>query len=119
MSASAVFNITIYQGATFRSRSTWKAGTPSVPVDLTGCTARMQIRPTVVSDTVFASLTTENGGITLGDDAGTVAIYISDEDTAAFTWASGFYDLEIEFPSGDVHRYLEGKVKVKPEVTRG
>lgn len=118
MSAPAVVNLTIYQGATFRSLSTWKSGTPSLPVDLTGCTARMQIRPTIASTTVYVTLTTENGGITLGDDAGTVAVFISDEDTAAFTWATGFYDLEIEFPSGDVRRLLAGKVKVSPEVTR-
>lgn len=118
MSAPAVVNITIYQGATYRSLDTWKTGATPAPVDLTGCTARMQIRPTVASDTVFASLTTENGGITLGDDAGTIAVYISDEETAAFNWTAGFYDLEIEFPSGDVRRLIEGKVKVRPEVTR-
>lgn len=120
MAAPGKINLTIYQGATFRNLSTWKAGDPTpTPVDLTGCTARMQIRQTVAASTAYATLTTENGGIILGDDAGTVEIYISDEDTAAYSWTTGFYDLEIEFPSGEVRRLIEGKVTVKPEVTRG
>lgn len=118
MSAPAVIPLTIYQGATFRSLCTWKAGTPAVPVDLTGCTARMQIRPAAGSPTVLASLTTENGGISLGGSSGTVAIYISADETAGFSWSAGYYDLEVEFLSGDVRRLLSGKVKVSQEVTR-
>lgn len=49
--AAAKLKLVIEQGATFRKTLTWKAGTPSVPVDLTGCTARMHIRA-VITDAV-------------------------------------------------------------------
>jgi hypothetical protein len=118
MTKPAKLKLTIYQGATFRKRLTWSAGTPAVPVDLTGCTARMQVREEVDSDTPLLTLTTENDRITLGDDEGTIDLYVSDEDTADIDWSSGVFDLEIEHPGGEVTRLAEGSVGVSPEVTR-
>ena len=67
MTTPAKLKLTIYQGATFRKRLTWKGPLPAqTPIDLTGCTARMQVRPEVESSTVLLELTTANGGITLG-----------------------------------------------------
>jgi len=108
--------LVIDQGSTFRKRLTWKAGT--VPVDLTGCTARMQIRSEVASPDVLASLTTENGGITLGGVAGTIDLYISSVATTLFTWEEGVYDIEFVMGNGDVARKIVGTVKVSLEVTR-
>lgn len=119
MSAAPVkLPLKIYQGATFRKVVTWKAGDPAVPVDLTGCTARMHVRAKLEDAAPLLSLTTANGGIVLGDELGTVTIYLSDEATAAISWVSGVYDLEIEFTNGDVRRFLYGAVTVSKEVTR-
>lgn len=116
--AAAKLKLAIEQGATFRKVLTWKAGTPAVAVDLTGCTARMQIRKEIANATPYVELTTENGGIELGDVAGTITLFISPTDTAAFTWTTGVYDLEIEFSPTDVRRLVYGSVTVSPEVTR-
>lgn len=118
MTTPAKLKFTIYQGATFRKRLTWKAGTPPALVDLTGCTARMQIRAEVESATPLLSLTTENNRIVLGGSAGTTSLYVSAEDTAAITWDGGVFDLEIVHPSGEVTRLAQGTVGVSPEVTR-
>lgn len=117
MSAFKV-SLKIDQGATFAKLVTWNAGTPPAPVDLTGCTARMQARPKIESPTVLLDLTTANGGIVLGDALGTVEIKLTDEQTEAITWASAVYDLEIVFANGDVRRLLQGGITVSPEVTR-
>lgn len=117
MSASKL-NLAIDQGATFRKTITWQAGDPSLPVDLSGCTARMQIRPSVSSADVLLSLTTENDGISLGGSAGTVEIVVEDTQTSGVAWREGVYDLEVVLANGDVRRLLEGKVKLSPEVTR-
>lgn len=108
----------IDQGATFRKRLVWSTGTPAVPVDLTGYTARMQIRADIASPTVLHELTTENGGITLGGATGQIDLYISAAATAAFAWQAGVYDLELVAPNGDVTRLIEGTVQVSREVTR-
>lgn len=111
-------NITIIQGATLDLLVTWRAGDPPAAVNLTGCTARMQIREKITSDTALVSLTTENGGIVLGGTAGTIRRFMSAEDTAELDWKTGVYDLEIEFADGTVRRLLAGSVVVSPEVTR-
>lgn len=111
-------NITIIQGATLRDVTTWKAGDPALPVDLTGCTARMQVRARVEDPIPLLDLTTANGGIILGGTAGTVTVYLSATATAAIQWKAGVYDLEIEFGNGDVRRLMAGSVSVSPNVTR-
>jgi hypothetical protein len=117
--AAAKLPLKIDQGATFIKDVTWKAGKPAVAVDLTGAKARMQIREKIDAPAVLLELTTENGGIALGGAAGTVALRIEAVATAAITWRTGVYDLEIEFADGTVRRLLFGGVSVSPEVTRG
>lgn len=116
--APAKLPLKIYQGATFRKVVTWKVGDPAVPVDLTGCSARMHVRAKLEATTPLLVLTTENGGIALGGTEGTVTLYVSDSDTSALDWVAAVYDLEIEFTNGDVRRLLYGAVTVSKEVTR-
>lgn len=116
--AAAKLKLIVEQGATFRKVLTWKAGTPAVPVDLTGCTARMQMRGEITDAAPLVTLTTENNGIVLGGVAGTIILQITATATAAFVWTTSVYDLEIQFPSGDVRRLVYGPVSVTPGVTR-
>lgn len=116
--AAAKIKLSIEQGATFTKTVTWKTGKPALPVDLTGCVARMQVREKVDSTAVLLTLTSADGRITLGGAAGTVVLRVDADDTAAITWKGGVYDLEIEFADGTVRRLLAGTVSVSPEVTR-
>lgn len=118
MAAPFKHNITIIQGATLADVTTWRAGTPPVAVDLTGCTARMQARGKITDTATLLDLTTENGGISLGGVAGTVTINLSAAASAAITWKAAVYDLEIVFANGTVRRLFSGSISVSPEVTR-
>lgn len=111
-------NLKIKQGSTFNDVVIYKAGDPAVPVDLTGCAARMQIRSDIDSPTVLLELTTTNGGIILGGVAGTITLRIEEPVTASLAWECAVYDLEIIFANGDVQRKMEGSVTVSPGVTR-
>lgn len=114
-------NLKIDQGATYDKVVTWKLGAKgatAVPVDLTGCTARSQIRAEIDSTAVLLDLTTENGRIELGGPDGTIRILIDATTTAAIDWESGVYDLEVVFAGGRVDRRLAGNVSVSKEVTR-
>lgn len=113
--AAANYDFTIEQGATEVRTFTWKtsAGTP---IDLTGYTARMQLRPMLTSETKLLDLTTENGGITLGGVNGTVVVTISASQTAALT-RGGVYDLEL-VNGPIVTRFVQGTVSISKEVTR-
>lgn len=112
----AKHNFYVYRGATFSEQIEWKdeSGTP---VNLTGFTARMHMRETLEAADPFLTLTTENGGITLGGVAGTIELLASATQTTAITATSGVYDLEL-VSGANVTRLLEGLVIISPEVTR-
>lgn len=110
------YNLNIDAGATFSLSITWKDANNNA-VDITNYTARMQIRKTYNSDTAMVNLTTENGGISLTNAAnGVLSVNITPAQTAALS--NGFYDLEIESPTGVVSRLIQGSVMVSKEVTR-
>lgn len=113
---AALYNTTIEKGATFRKTFVWRDSDGEL-VDLTGFTARMQIRRSVTSSTAEVSLTSSSG-IVLGTTNGQAQVTISATVTAALEFTSGVYDLEFEDADGFVTRLVEGSVQVKPEVTR-
>lgn len=110
------YDFCIPAGATFLRVIRYKAD--GANVNLTGYTARMQIRPTAASATTTLSLTTENGRIALGGTAGTITLSISATDTAAITAGRYVYDLELVSAGGIVTRLLQGVVTVSANVTR-
>lgn len=119
------YDLTIEQGTTFTAQFTWRiddgSDPPSGPiVDLTGATARMQIRQNTTSMNFYVELTTENGRITLapGNVSPNVSLFISSLDTAKLNFATGVYDLEIVTADGIVTRLLKGNVVMDKEVTR-
>ena len=80
----------------------------------------MQVRPTYESSTVLLELTTENGGITLGDTDGSIALFVDDTVMISIDEGIYVYDLELVAPSADlfVYKILTGNFAVRSEVTR-
>jgi tRNA threonylcarbamoyladenosine modification (KEOPS) complex Pcc1 subunit len=109
-------DLCIPQGATFSRVIRWKAD--GALVNLTGYSARAQIRPSASSATTTLSLTTENSRIALGGTAGTITLSISATDSAALTAGRYVYDLELVSAGGIVTRLLQGIVTVSANVTR-
>ena len=144
--AAAEKELDVEQGATFFLGFTWyppgptdpETGLPTgSPHDLTGCTARMQMRKKQ-GDPILLTATSEDPGdpldpllvaagagrITLGGVTGRIEITLTDEDTDLLTFSQGRYDLEVEWPQqpGElrprVDRVLQGKVNVSPNITQ-
>jgi len=111
------YNFKINKGATFQLQLVWRDADTN-PVNLTGYTARMQIRPTLASETILADLTTVNSKITLGGALGTIDLLLTATETAALEGTTAVYDLELQDASGFVTRLVEGSVELRPEVTR-
>lgn len=84
------------------------------PVDLTDCTARMDIRDS--AGVLLLSLTTENGRLVIAAP-GRLIITLTAAETTAITWSAGSYDLELHMSNGDVTRWAQGAVSVSREVT--
>lgn len=109
-------NFKIRKGSTLRRTVTYYTDTTqATPIDLTGCTARMQIRDE--DGVLLYALTTENGGLTLGDAAGTITFYLSDTDTAAVTGSAYTYDFELVDTILDVHPLVAGSFTFLEQVT--
>ena len=115
---AGLYNITADQGATFSRTVTWRDSARQA-INVTGYTARMQVRPTTGSSTVILSLTTENDRIELGGATGQVTITVSAADMANVAADKYVYDLELIAPStGVVNRLIQGNFVVRGEVTR-
>ena len=89
----------------------------NAPVILTSYTARMQIRAKLTDTAVIKELTTENGGIVIDAANHTITIAISAADTAAFTFSSAVYSLEL-VSGTEVSQLLAGNMTLVKEVTR-
>lgn len=122
----AVIDHVVYQGATFRKLYSLTTGTPPRPFDLTGFKGRAQLRPSIDSDEVIATLTTENGGFIIEiirDDNDAIVecrwgLYMGPAQTAAFDFKKCVYDAELEDAVGDVGRIAKGEMELDKEVTR-
>jgi hypothetical protein len=107
--------ITCQQGSTFTRRLVYKIN--KEVVNLTGYTARMQVRESHSSPTFIVELTVGNG-ITITGATGQISITITAGATATIQPGTYVYDIELVAPNTTVQRLLEGKFVVTPEVTR-
>jgi hypothetical protein len=125
--AAGRYDITLEQGATFDLPLRYR--TPSgTPVNLTGYTARMQVREAPASSVFveFNSSLTSNGFIFITGSAenredganGNLRVFMTAANSAALPRFAGRYDLELRDASGYVTRLIEGQFRVEPEITR-
>jgi hypothetical protein len=129
--AAGKYSFTIEQGATLDFEIRYKDSDGN-PISLEGYTGRMQIRPTVDSDTVYLTLSSllnsdgtglnfsgSNGSTPVS--SGSIGIYVASCTSSLLDFNEAYYDLELYEGSGDCAytiRLLEGKVKLSKEVTR-
>ena len=126
------YSLYIEQGTTVNFEIQYKdvAGNP---VNLTGYGARMQIRPSVDSSTVYltlsSSLQPDGTGLSMSGSApykplssGSIGVYIASCTSSMLNFTDAVYDLEIFVPNGTdcptVTRILQGPVRLSKEVTR-
>ena len=117
-SAPAVeMDLTVEQGTDY-AQSFRRQDSLGEIVNLTGYTARMQVRRSVSEPTFLLELTTENGGLVIDGLAGQITIVIRDDQTTGASWRRGRFDIELISPAGRVSRFLFGRLELLREVTR-
>jgi len=109
-------NFVCPQGSTFKRTLTYTLD--NAPIDLSGYSARLQVREAYYSTEPILSIASSGSGIYIGGSAGTIDILISDSQTSQLPAGTHVYDLEIISPSLEVNRLIEGNWTVTPEVTR-
>ena len=110
--AAGKHNFTLEQGSTFNREITVQENNQAL--NLTGYSARMQMRSTHDSSTIALTFTASVSNAAQGK----IQLSASATNTAAVEEGMYVYDLEIESGSSGVTRLLEGQVTVTPEVTR-
>jgi hypothetical protein len=112
------------QGETFVRVVTWCTGPTTAAcvagtgtyVNLTGFTAKLQLRDTV-SGTVIDDFT-ETTGLALGGAAGTITWTVTATETAALPVGSLAYDLRLTSGTSVVTYLLAGHVAVQKRITQ-
>ena len=112
--SAAIYNIEIEQDTDWSDSMVWKTGTANTIVNLTGYTAKMYIKSTYSSSTYIATLTTENGCITLGGVLGTITLSLSNTVTKLLPVGSYVYDLTLISSGGQKYRLIEGYADISP-----
>jgi hypothetical protein len=88
------------------------------PVNLTGFTARMQLREKLDSTTILAEYTTENGKLIVDTATSKVTINVDAITTAGYTFNTAVYSLELVSSGGQVNQLITGNITLVKEVTR-
>lgn len=116
----ATLNLVVIRGDTyevfFRVRAKNANGTPGEYINLTGYTAKSQIRATSKSVSVSAEF-----ACTIADQVtvpGGVLLRLTPVQTAAILEDTGAWDVQLSTVS-DTYTYISGTVTIKDDVTRG
>lgn len=110
-----LFPITLERGITRRISMTLSMR--GEPVDLTGYTARLQVREDARSNDVMLELSTENGGIEIDGPDGLITLIFAADKAGVVTFAAE-YDMVIS-EAGESVRLIYGPITPVQTITRG
>lgn len=88
------------------------------PKDLSGYSAKMQVRAEPNSSVLIELTSTPAAGITVTGVSGTIGIVMTAAETAALTFQHGIYDVMLTSGAGVVTYLLRGEFTLLPRVTR-
>lgn len=114
MAIAGIYNITMDQGAQWTLTVVYDDNNGN-PIDLTGYTSRMQVRPKFSADAVL-TLSSPSSGIVITGATGTLDLTATTAQTGDIP--GGFYVYDLEITSGGVvTRLMQGNVTVRDQVT--
>ena len=122
---AATLDLFMEQGASFKRTLIFKdSQVVPVEIDLTGNVYKAEIRKTISGDLVAEFVCTVLDQVT---NKGEMTMYLSDEQTEAIVMKPQntqtralekfTYDMEVEYPSGDKDRVIQGVISISPGVT--
>lgn len=125
--AAGKYNFIIEQGSQHEVSFRYKLASGSYQ-SLTGYRVRMSVKDHITDTTYVYRATSDSTADSgyaqdftiptqAGDDIGVFTLTIADSTTTNFTFNQGVYDLELIDSGDNVERLLEGKFKIKPQVS--
>lgn len=111
-----VSNIEIEETMDYTLSLTYRDETTNLPVDLTGYSAELELRPNFGSPSSLLTLSTDNGRIVLGGDSGAIdATFLpidTDQSQLYTAWSRAAYDLVLTDPTGKKKKILKGFITI-------
>lgn len=115
---STSVNIEIDQGSNQTYEFTWVDDSTNLPVDITGYTAKMQVRNRNISAALVMEYSDSIGNIWLGGNSGIIRILFAPADFIEYNWPNYEFDLFMTRTSdGMVTKLLNGFLSISPRVT--
>lgn len=108
--------ITLKRGDTLELEFQWLDGT-GFPVDLTGCTARLQMRNRAGNE-VLECTCGSSDGLEIVTAEGKVRWREEASSTASFSLGTYYFDLEVTFPDSTVRSTETVQLIVETDITR-
>jgi len=109
----AQYNVKIWRNDSWAQTFALLADT--TPIDLSGSTILIQVRPTPTSSVVALELSTDDSSIGIGGVDNNQITLNKIVDIAASTYV---YDMNVTFPSGEVKTYLWGNFIVSEDISK-
>ena len=110
-------NFEVDQNATFTFQVQYTEEDEVTPLDLTGATAKMQVRDTAGGAKLAFTLTSPSGGITIDGPNGTLSIKCTPTQTSKMFYPKSSYDIMIVDTNGNKIKLLEGFMTLNRSVT--
>ena len=105
-------DFTLFQGATWEHAFVVLNEVTLLPLDISGCTAKLQAREDVDDVTPVIDISGQIGGAN-----GQVKFVIDPIMSEGKTWETSGYDAELTWPGGKKDKLGYGKFKLKREYT--
>lgn len=109
-------NFEVDQNTTFTFQIEYLDTTDS-PIDLTGASAKMQVRDTQGGSKIACTLTSPSGGITIDGPEGLLTIKMTPTQTNKLFYPKSAYDIMVIDTNGNKIKILKGFLTLSRSVT--
>ena len=110
-------NWEVDQNATFKFQIQYTQEDEITPIDLTGATAKMQVRDTKGGSKLAFTLTSPVGGISIDQPNGILNITMTPTQTNKLFYPKSAYDIMVIDSNGNKIKLLEGFMTLSRSVT--
>jgi len=110
-------NFEVDQNATFIFEVQYTLEDEVTPIDITGASAKMQVRDTQGGSKLAFTLTSPSGGITISGPQGKLIVKMTPTQTNKLFYPKSSYDIMIIDSNGNKIKLLEGFMTLSRSVT--
>ncbi len=109
-------HISVKRGDTLKINFIWSEENTNIPLNLTGCSARLHIRNSRTKE-LLIDANTDNGRLTIEGALGLIKLVIDSDDMANLPIGLHVFDLELIFTDGSVLSSETQNLEILQDIT--